>query len=174
MDVATQRLSHAQEPALKIWFLDPHNNPVRLSIRANINNGVTYILKGKVLIYPDAAEKGWRKMQPECTPQEWAVWSAYSDQCDKGRTERPDASMLPACIRKTNDAERRRPFVPPASVAVAAEPVVDLPDTVTEPDPRPVAASGLVSVGGKADAKRPAGALSRKAPSQPDGSEDAL
>lgn len=175
MDIVTQRLSHAQAPAVKLWFLDPSNNPVRLSIRANINNGVTYIRNGRVLIDPKAADAGWRYMEPQCTKEEWAVWTAFSDQCDKQRTERPPESMLPKCIRRVNDHERKAPFVPTtAAVESVAAPVVDLPDTPMVAEPPLRVASGEVTVDGKSQKGRAAGALSRKGPSEPDGSEDAL
>lgn len=175
MEVRNLRLRDARAELPKVWLLDPNNNPVRLSISDNINNGVTYVKGGKVLIDPDAAEKGWRFMQPNCTAEEWAIWTAYIEQSDKGRVERPAPSLLPKCIRRTNDAEKRKPFVMPESVAaVAPEIVVDLPDTV-KTEPAPVAATaGVVTVGGKVETGRAAGALSRKGPKLQDGSEDAL
>lgn len=174
MEVQSLRLRDAQAKLPMMWFLDPHNNPVRLSISDNINNGVTYVKGKKVLIDPAAEAKGWRYMQPNCTAQEWAIWCAFIEQSDKGRVERPDPSLLPKCIRRTNDAEKRKPFVMPEGIdAPALDLSVDLPDTAPA-EPPLKAAAGVVTVGGKVEPGRAAGALSRKGPKLPDGSEDAL
>lgn len=175
MEVRNLRLRDARAELPKVWLLDPNNNPSRLSISDNISNGVTYVKGGKVLIDPRAEEKGWRFMQPNCTAQEWAIWTAYIEQSDKGRVERPDPSVLPKCIRRTNAAEKRKPFVMPEGIsATAPEIVVDLPDTVKAEPEQVTARAGVVTVAGKAEPGRAAGALSRKGPKQPDGSEDAL
>lgn len=175
MEVRTMRLRDARAPLPKVWVLDPNNNPAPLSISDNINTGRLYIKGGQVLIDPRSAAKGWRFMQPLCTAQEWAIWTAFIEQSDKGRVERPDPSMLPKCIRRTNAAEKRKPFVMPEGIAAAApEIVVDLPDTVKAEPEQVTARAGVVTVAGKAEPGRAAGAFSRKGPKQPDGSEDAL
>lgn len=128
------RVRNAREDAPAIWLITPNGRAVKHPVDKMFTSGIVAIVSGRPVLDPGARDKGWRILQEECTPEEWASWSAFAEQEAKAKGRLRIASEhRPKCLQRrlTSKQQTAREYVPP-SIMAADKPKVSKAGTAPQ------------------------------------------
>jgi hypothetical protein len=114
------RVRNAREDAPAIWLVTPNKRAVKHPVDKMFRTGIIAIVEGRPVLSPNAKDEGWRLLQDECTPEEWAAWKVFAEQEAKAKGRlRLAQEHRPACLQGRVLSKNRstREYVPPAVVA---------------------------------------------------------
>lgn len=109
--------------------------PVKQRYAGNISTGLLNVEGDMVGLKMKARKSGWRIMEEECAPEEWAFWAAYDKACESGRRlKKPARDRLPKCIGAAAKPAQKEEFVFEAKDP-STEPAVDLSELEIDEQP---------------------------------------